>query len=95
MASFTFVGDPRHRGDGPEQITLLGVAFRKGEPTEVKDNVARKLRKHTHFRGHEGADADKPAPPREKPAKARRGRRKKARPAKPAVEARAEHEETT
>lgn len=49
-----FIGDPRHGGEGPEVITILGLSFVKGEWTPVQGDAARRLTRHTHFE----ADAD-------------------------------------
>lgn len=50
-AHFRFVGDPRHDGHGPDNVSVLGHTFVKnGEPTEVSDETAiRKLRGNSHF----------------------------------------------
>lgn len=44
-----FIGDPRHDGEGPEVVTLLGLSFVKGEWTPVPGKAAAVLAKHTHF----------------------------------------------
>ena len=37
MAAFRFIGDPRHGGEGPDDITLLGYRFDRLHATEVGD----------------------------------------------------------
>jgi hypothetical protein len=60
MATFAFIGDPRHNGQGPqgegsEVMTAFGLSFPQGESVEVEDEAtARKLRGNSHFKEHTG-----------------------------------------
>jgi hypothetical protein len=49
MAKFRFVGDPRHGGDGPHVIEVMGVAIGRNEFVPVPDDVAAKLATNNHF----------------------------------------------
>jgi hypothetical protein len=50
MASFRFTGDPRHGGEGPDDITLLGHRFDRRHATDVSDaGVIAKLAGNPHF----------------------------------------------
>jgi hypothetical protein len=50
MASFRFIGDPQHDGQGPDDITLLGHRFDRRHATEVSDaGVIAKLAGNSHF----------------------------------------------
>ncbi|MDM8352896.1 hypothetical protein [Brevundimonas diminuta] len=49
MAKARFIGDPNHNGDGPDELTLYGVEFVKGEWIAVPANVAAKLSGNNHF----------------------------------------------
>lgn len=45
-----FIGDPRHGGEGPDTITLYGVAFPKGEWVEpIPAALEAKLPGNNHF----------------------------------------------
>lgn len=57
-----FIGDPRHDGEGPEQITCFGLAFVKGEWREVPDGMP-KIAGHSHFEIEQSAAAE-PVPER-------------------------------
>lgn len=60
MASFIFVGDPKHRGDGPQSIDVLGHSFSRTKPTAVtNDAIIKKLEGNGHF---ERVDDVKAAP---------------------------------
>jgi hypothetical protein len=50
MASFRFIGDPRHGGQGPDNITLLGHRFNRQHATDVSDaGTIAKLAGNSHF----------------------------------------------
>ena len=50
MASFRFIGDPRHGGQGPDDIALLGYRFSRLHATAVADaRVIAKLAGNPHF----------------------------------------------
>jgi hypothetical protein len=50
MASFRFIGDPRHGGEGPDDITLHGHRFDRRHATAVADaRVIAKLAGNPHF----------------------------------------------
>lgn len=68
MAKFTFVGDPKDGFSGPESIRVGGVDFPKGEAVTVDDDLAAKLKGHSHFaegtaKPPKQPDDDKPARP--------------------------------
>lgn len=71
-----FIGDPRHNGDGPEQITCFGLSFIKGEWRDVGEEELPRLIGHSHFEIKEAAS--EPVPERitdldPAPAPVRRG----------------------
>jgi hypothetical protein len=67
MASFRFIGDPRHGGQGADEIVAFGQAFNRRHATEVTDaHAIAKLRGNPHF-VEVVADA-MPAPASEAPA---------------------------
>lgn len=45
----TYVGDPRAKGDGPDEQEIYGIKFIKNKPQELDDNVAAKFKGHSHF----------------------------------------------
>lgn len=50
MPKYKFVGDPRHGGDGPDVISMLGMTFVKDEAVEVGNkDIAAKLAANSHF----------------------------------------------
>jgi hypothetical protein len=61
MTRARFIGDPRHDGEGPSEITLLGLSFVKGEWAPVNASVYVKLATHSHF--EVDADTDGEADP--------------------------------
>jgi hypothetical protein len=54
MAVFTFTGDP-NGGRDPQNSSIYGVSFEKGVPFSVGDEIAAKLRRHSHFTETGGA----------------------------------------
>lgn len=79
-----FVGDPRNGGDGPENLTHLGVAFTKGKWEPVSAEVGSNLSNHTHFEveafngaepaafDHDGEPVAHPVIERRKPGRPRK-----------------------
>jgi hypothetical protein len=63
MASFRFIGDPRHGGEGADDIMLLGHRFSREHATVVADaRVIAKLAGNSHFvRVDEDAAPESPA----------------------------------
>jgi hypothetical protein len=55
MASFLFVGDPRHGGDGKGEISFMGYTFNRTKPVHVDESddngkmAVFKLRGNNHF----------------------------------------------
>ena len=49
MPKARFIGDPRHGGQGPARMTMLDVAFVKGEWADVSAAVANRLAVNNHF----------------------------------------------
>lgn len=49
MTKARYIGDPRHDGEGPDQVESCNHAFTKGEWTEVSAEAARRLANNNHF----------------------------------------------
>lgn len=60
MAQVTFSGDPRNPGTDPAKLVMHGVTFPLGQPVEVADDIAAKLRTHSHFTADGEAPVEKP-----------------------------------
>jgi hypothetical protein len=62
MAKIAFTGDPRNPGTDPAVADFFGIKFPFGEPLEVPDDIAARLRNHSHFTaGPAPVDAPKPS----------------------------------
>jgi hypothetical protein len=50
MPFFKFIGDPAHKGHGPDEVQMFGHIFTRDAWTEVtNETAALKLMAHTHF----------------------------------------------
>jgi hypothetical protein len=49
VAAFIFSGDPIALNTDPDTCDVFGMVFPFGEPVEVEDVIAERLRRHSHF----------------------------------------------
>lgn len=49
MPTVVFSGDPRAPGTDPAECVMFGVTFPLSEPVEAPDEIADRLRTHSHF----------------------------------------------
>lgn len=55
-AKFVFIGDPKDNFSGPPVITVKGVRFMRGRPSEVPNELVPFFEQHNHFATPQAAE---------------------------------------